>query len=101
MEPERPRALTGLVNQSLAQKKNRPLEIAPLATPIAPIGGVPLSQSTAPPVGVLPASGAPRAALSSSDLRAMLASRTKLREVAFLTELLQPPLALRRPRRPF
>ena len=38
-------------------------------------------------------------ALTSGELRAMLASPTKLREVALLTELLQPPLALRPPRR--
>jgi hypothetical protein len=40
-------------------------------------------------------------ALTSGDLRAMFASPSKLREVALLTELLQRPVALRPPRRPW
>src|SRR5579875_2178350 len=102
MEPERPRALTGLVGQSLAQKKARPLDVAPLSTPIAPITSAPLttaSQTHAPEVA---RTAAPQDApsLSTDDLRAMLASPKRLREVALLGELLQPPVSLRAPRRP-
>lgn len=102
IEPERPKALTGLVGQSLSQKRARHLEIAPLSTPLAPISSAPLtgaSQTPAPEVArtaALP--DVP--SLSIDDLRAMLASPKRLREVALLGELLQPPVTLRAPRRP-
>jgi hypothetical protein len=38
--------------------------------------------------------------LSIDELRAMLTSPKRLREVALLGELLQPPVSLRGPRRP-
>ena len=44
-EADHQRALTSLVNQSLAQKKNRPLEITPLASSLAPISA-PLTQTS-------------------------------------------------------
>jgi hypothetical protein len=99
METERPRALTGLVGQALSQKKSRPLEIAPLSTPIVPISSSPLTQTSVGAALEHPGSHQLQTALSSADLRVMLASPTKLREVALLTELLQPPLALRPHRR--
>ena len=43
-EADHQRALTSLVNQSLAQKKNRPLEITPLSSPLSPSPS-PLTQS--------------------------------------------------------
>jgi hypothetical protein len=97
MEPERPRALTGLVGQSMAQKRAKPLELTPLSTPMSPLSS-PLSQASA----AEPArdtARTPTPTLSSGALRAMLASPTKLREVALLGELLQPPVALRGRRR--
>jgi hypothetical protein len=99
VESERPRALTGLVSQSLSQKKARPLEIAPLATPITPISSTPLTQSSAGPTTVQTAGALLRPALTGTELRAMFASPNKLREVALLTEILQPPVALRGRRR--
>jgi hypothetical protein len=98
MEAERPRALSNLVAQSLAQKKARPLEIAPLSAPIAPLTSFPLTQQSSPGVSEATRTHQPPA-LTSGDLRAMLATSSKLREIALLTELLQPPVALRRPRR--
>jgi hypothetical protein len=99
IEPEHPRALTGLVSQSLAQKKARPLEITPLSTPMTPISSSPLTQKTVGAAIEHPGSYQLHTALTSGELRTMLASPTKLREVALLTELLQQPLALRPPRR--
>ena len=97
MEPERPRALTGLVGQSMAQKRTKPLDITPLSSPMSPLSA-PLSQASA----AEPArdtARTPTPTLSSNALRAMLASPSKLREVALLGELLQPPVSLRgRPR---
>jgi hypothetical protein len=101
IEQERPRALTGLVAQSLAQKKNRPLDIVPLSTPITPISSplMQVSQSSTPEAARSTAVKT-QPTLTSDALRTMLASPTKLREVALLGELLQPPVALRAHRRP-
>jgi hypothetical protein len=93
--------LTGLVSQGLASKKSRPLEIAPLSTPLTPIG-TPITQVTQGTTLDLPYATTTRShpTLTSNDLRVMLNSPGKLREIALLGELLQPPIALRAPRRP-
>jgi hypothetical protein len=82
-------------------RRNKPLAIAPLASPISKLT-VPLTQATtssqfAPSRDV---SAAVAPTLTGAEVRKMLASPTKLREVALLTEILQPPLALRHRRRP-
>jgi hypothetical protein len=97
IEPDRPRALTGLVGQSMAQKRTKPLDITPLATPMSPLSS-PLTQASA----AEPArdtARTPTPTLTSGALRAMLASPARLREVALLGELLQPPVSLRGRRR--
>src|SRR5262249_6793694 len=98
----KPRALTGLVGQSLAQKKARPLDSAPLSTQIAPISSTPLTSSsqTPPPEVARTAAWLDVPSLSVDQLRAMLASPKRMREVALLGELLRPPLSLGAPRRP-
>jgi len=97
-EPGRPRALSTLVTQSMAQKKNRPLELTPLDTPLAPLG-VPLTHLATSTLREQPRSWDVPPAFDSAALRTMLASTNKLREAALLSEILQPPLALRRARR--
>jgi hypothetical protein len=97
-EPERTRALTGLVGQVLVPKKAQHLEIAPLASPLKPLSA-PLTKASVGTSLEHPGAHPLPTALSSGELRTMLASAGKLREVALLTELLQPPLALRPPRR--
>jgi hypothetical protein len=101
IEPERPRLLTGLSSQGLTVKKSRPLEITPLSLPITPIGS-PIPQVSQGTTLDLPYATTTKShpALTSNDLRVMLASPGKLREIALLGELLQKPLALRAPRRP-
>jgi hypothetical protein len=93
-EPGKPRALTSLVTQSMADTKARPLEITPLSGPLAPLSA-PLTQQTAAAT-VLPAgsNNAPPA-FDSSQLRAMFGKPNKLREMAVLTEVLGRPVALR------
>jgi hypothetical protein len=59
----------------------------------------PLSQLSAGAQIEHPGSPDTAPAFTSESLRRLLASTTKLREVALLTELLQPPIALRRMRR--
>jgi hypothetical protein len=94
VEPGKPRALTTLVTQSMAQKRNKRLEIAPLA-----MVNSPLSQLSAGAQIEHPGSPDTAPAFTGESLRTMFASTSKLREVALLTELLQPPIALRRTRR--
>jgi len=98
-EPGSPRALTSLVTQSMAQQQNRPLELTPLDAPFAPLGA-PLTHLATSALREQPKSWDVLPAFDSAALRTMLASRNKLREVALLSEILQPPLALRRARRP-
>ena len=95
VEPGRPRALTTFVTQSMAQKRNRPLEITPLASPLAPVNS-PLTQLTTGAKIEHPGSLDSPPAFTAESLRSMLANPIRLREAALLTELLQPPLALRR-----
>jgi hypothetical protein len=98
-EPGKPRALTSLVTQSMADMKARPLEIIPLSSPITPIS-TPLTQQTAGAIVQPAASANAPPAYDSSQLRLMFAKPNKLREIAVLTEVLGRPLALRAPARP-
>jgi hypothetical protein len=82
----------------MAQKQNRPLELTPLDFPVAPLGA-PLTHLATSALREQPRSWDVLPAFDSAALRTMLASRNKLREVALLSEILQPPLALRRARR--
>ncbi len=94
-EPETYRALSNMVTQSLALQKTKPLEITPLNAPLTGLSST-LSQATAIPDINRVHSGDSRPSLTGVDIRKMLGSPGKLREIAILTELLQPPLALRR-----
>ena len=87
-----------MVTQAMAQKRNRPLEITPLASPLAPINS-PLTEITSGARIEHPGSLDSPPAFTGESLRSMFGNPTKLREAAMLTELLQPPLALRRSRR--
>jgi hypothetical protein len=92
----RPRALTSLVTQSMAQKKARRLEITPLSSPLAPLSS-PLHQITGTATPLEP--GKTQSAIPpihSDALRAMLAQPTRIREAFLISEILQPPVALRR-----
>jgi hypothetical protein len=78
----------------MAMERSKPLEITPLSTAMAPLAR-PLSQTSSEPSSRAqsPASLPP---ISHTDIRRMLATPGKLREMVLLTEILQPPLALRR-----
>jgi len=93
-EPETRRVLTDQVGQSMAMERSKPLEIVPLSASMAPLSR-PLSQ-TSPVPGSLAQTSASWPAVSSTDVRRMLATPGKLRELVLLSEILQPPLALRR-----
>jgi hypothetical protein len=93
-EPEIQRALSDMVNKSMARQKNQQLEITPLASPIAPLAR-PLSQVSGTSEAVRQRSSDYLPPVTGGDLRAMLANAGKLREIVLLNELLQPPLALR------
>jgi hypothetical protein len=82
------------VTQSLALQKAKPLEITPLQAPIAGLSRTLAPTTTVPDVKRRDAAEA-RPALTSADIRRMLASPGKVREVVLLSEVLQPPMALR------
>ncbi len=96
-EPKTHRALSDQVNQSMALQRNKPLEITPLFSSLAPLS-LPLSQASVAPQVQQERGTANPVTLSGLDIRKMLSSPGKLREFALLTEVLQPPVSLR-PRR--
>ncbi len=96
-EPKTHRALSDQVNQSMALQRNKPLEITPLFTSLAPLS-LPLTQASAAPLVQQERGTANPVTLSGLDIRKMLSDPGKLREFALLTEILQPPISLR-PRR--
>jgi hypothetical protein len=96
-DPARQRALTSQVNLSMAKAMGRPYEGLQLEAPLASLS------STLKPLPTRGASGeqdkqlvARGPGMDVETVRAMLASPERLRDVAFLGELLKPPLALRR-----
>jgi hypothetical protein len=79
----------------MALRKNRPLEISPLDASPAPFG-TPLAHLATPVLGEQRKLSESPASFDSATLRTMLSSKNKLRELAVISEILQPPLALRR-----
>ena len=97
-EPETRRALSDQVGQAMAMERSKPLEIVPLSASMAPLSR-PLSQaSTASGLSVQTPASSP--AVSSADVRKMLRNPGKLRELVLLSEILQPPLSIRRRQKP-
>ena len=94
-EPETHRALSDQVNQSLAKQRTKPLELTPLNSPLGSLF-VPLSQSPAASQVGNWQSNMVQPTLTGAEIRKMLASPSKLREIALLSEILQPPVTLRR-----
>jgi hypothetical protein len=96
VEPKRQRALTSQVNQSMAQAMGRPYEGIQLEAPLASLSSllIPLQTrgaSSEHDKRTLP----PGPEMDVEAIRGMLASPARLREIAFLGELLKPPVALR------
>jgi hypothetical protein len=87
-----------MVTQSMAQTRSRPLEITPLASPLAPLN-TPLTDVSAVAKVEYPHSAEPVPTLTGEAIQLILANPTRVREIAILSELLQPPLAMRRRRR--
>ncbi len=83
----------------MAETRSRPLEITPLASLVAPIN-TPLSQTSKAPGADEAAARELQVALTSASIRSMLASPDRLREIAILSELIQPPRAMRPLRQP-
>jgi hypothetical protein len=96
--PEKPRELTQQVSSSMAQFKNRPLELTPLNLPLSPLTSLPLAQSGFPlgSPSSTPDSDLRRRGGSPLDTRKALADPRVLREIFVWNELLQPPVALRK-----
>jgi|GEM_PF-1254700 len=107
-EPETRRALSDQVGRAMEMRRNQPLEIQPLAPKLegltAPLSSegltAPLSKAISlrdeqPPRR----ESAPTPLFDAHAIQEMLAERPKLREIAVLSEILQPPVSLRRGRR--
>jgi len=89
--------LSEQVGHSLSQNRGKPLDLSPLTSNLTSLGSSSLRVASAA-AAVMP--NEERPALEAADVRRMLADRPKLREVAILSELLQPPVSLRGRRRP-
>jgi hypothetical protein len=96
VEASRQRALTSQVNQSMALAMGRPFEGTQLEAPLAALSSslTPLGYRSAA-IEQDPEALAPGRGMDVEAVRAMLASPKRLREVAFLSELLKPPPGLR------
>ena len=90
-ESETHRALSDQMNQARALQKAKPLEITPLSSTMAPLSESSVAQAAPRERGT-----APPPVLTVPQIRQRLASYNGLREAFVLSELLQPPLALRR-----
>jgi len=97
-EGTRPRALGAPLAQKLPLPVGRPLELSSLTHPLSPL--VP-EGATGPATASPPATSAARPSAQPStlsiDFGLLTGSPARLREAFILSELLQPPLALRRP----
>jgi hypothetical protein len=82
----------------MAKLASRPLEITPLDQPLESLSSSLVPLGTRGAVDLTRSENA-APVLSARAVGQMLRSPQKLREVAILTELLQPPLALRQNRR--
>jgi hypothetical protein len=95
IDHERPKALEGLTEQAALQKRAKPLTASPLAFPMAPING-PLNQISADSVVEFGKEGrAP--AMSENQIRNLVSSPARLREMMILNVILQPPLCMQSP----
>lgn len=96
-EPATTRSLSLAMAPDPAAQLNRTLELTPLTKMQLPLATSVTQEVAAPPPGTV--SLAPPAALSSGEIRGLIASPAKLREAFVISEILKPPLALRQNRR--
>lgn len=98
-EPSSPRALTASMAQDAAPQIGRFLELNPLArlhSPLSTQESHDVARAAAPDsLRTVPTT----TTVLSRDVASLLNSPDKLREAIILNEILQPPLALRAPRR--
>ncbi len=98
-ESGRPRALTSQVTESMAQKRNRPLEITPLSSPLS-LNDSPLTKLSTRQPADKPGFSTAAPSMTAATVHTMLATSSKLREIMLLSEILQPPVSVRNRRRP-
>lgn len=95
-EPETQRALSEQVGQSLARNRSQVSGLSPISANLSSLSNASLRDASATAAKVTTNVAPP--ALSAADVRRMMADGARLREMAVLVELLQPPVS-RRPRR--
>jgi hypothetical protein len=85
------------MQESMALRRNKPLEITPLGAPMKRLSR-PLTDASAFAQVAQDRGAAPDASLTAAMARKLMSTPEGLRGVAVLTEILLPPLALRRRR---
>ncbi len=80
-------------------KQGKPLSITPLTSQFVPIAS-PLSSASHSMLAETSTGRPAQPSMTAEQVRSLIATPGKLREVALLGELLQPPVALRPTRRP-
>lgn len=93
-EPETRRALSDQVGRSMSLSRGRPLDLTPLSSKLTPLSTATTSVAPARDLGLERSSGRP--ALQAGEVKNILGSPLRLRETIVLSEVLQPPVSLRR-----
>ena len=83
-------ALTSQVSESMAQKRNRPLEITPLSIPLS-LSDSPLTKLSARQPSDRPRTPDVALSMTAESVRTMLTNATRLREIASLSESCSRP----------
>ena len=78
----------------MSLSRSRPLSLTPLSSKLTPLTVAATSPTPTRDLGLQRSSTGP--ALVARDVKFMLGSPLKLRETILLSEVLQPPVALRR-----
>lgn len=93
-DPATQRVLSEQVGQSMALNRGQPMDLSPLKSKLTSLSDAPLRN--APSAAATVASNDVPPSLTAQQLSRMIADRPRLREMALLAEVLQPPVSLRR-----
>lgn len=92
-EKSTPRALTTSMAQSMNPLENRPMDLKPLAPANMPLQGADVQQMSLP--GNAGAQASQSSGLSAFNLRQVVSSPARLREMFVISEILGPPVSRR------
>ncbi|AMV39449.1 hypothetical protein [Planctomyces sp. SH-PL62] len=96
-DPATQRVLSEQVGQSMALNRGKPMDLSPLTSKLTALGDTSLRNASSAAATV--ASNVVPPSLTAQELSRMIADQPRLREMALIAEVLQPPVSLRRSRR--